>query len=84
MEKARINLALDRDLLDFLKDYALLQRTTVSEVITQFALGLQRSKTDDPTALLLSDPAFAASLESAVRNIQAGTVKWKSCSEVFD
>lgn len=35
MQKSRINLTLDADLIEFVKEYAASQRTTVSEVFTQ-------------------------------------------------
>ena len=62
MQKSRINLTLDADLIDFIKEYAETQRTTVSEVFTQFALKLKRVKENDPTETILADPDFSDSL----------------------
>ena len=42
MTKTRLNLSLDHDLVDFVKVYAQENRTTVSEMMTQFILTLKR------------------------------------------
>jgi Family of unknown function (DUF6364) len=83
MQKARINLTLDADLIDFVKEYAESQRTTVSEVFTQFALKLKRLKENDPTEIILGDPDFTDSLLETITRIKAGTVTWQSYDEVF-
>jgi len=83
MQKARINLTLDADLMDFVKEYAESQRTSVSEVFTQFALKLKRLKENDPTEIILGDPDFTDSLLSTMSRIKTGAVKWHSYDEVF-
>lgn len=83
MQKARINITLDADLIDFIKEYAENQRTTVSEVFTQFALKLKRIKENDPTETILADPDFSDSLLQTIERIKAGTVTWHSYDEVF-
>jgi hypothetical protein len=83
MQKTRINLTLDADLIDFIKEYAETQRTTVSEVFTQFALKLKRAKENDPTEAVLADPDFSDSLLESIEKIKSGTVKWHSYDEVF-
>jgi hypothetical protein len=83
MQKARINLTLDADLIEFVKEYAESQRTTVSEVFTQFALKLKRLKENDPTEIILGDPDFTDSLLETITRIKSGTVKWQSYDEVF-
>jgi len=83
MQKTRINLTLDADLIDFIKEYAETQRTTVSEVFTQFALKLKRAKDNDPTETVLADPDFSDSLLESIEKIKSGTVKWHSYDEVF-
>jgi hypothetical protein len=83
MPKARINLTLDADLIEFVKDYAESQRTTVSEVFTQFALKLKRLKENDPTETILADPDFTESLLQTVQRVKNGTVTWQSYDEVF-
>jgi hypothetical protein len=83
MQKTRINLSLDADLIDFIKEYAETQRTTVSEVFTQFALKLKRAKENDPTETILADPDFSNSLLQSIEKIKSGTVTWHSYDEVF-
>lgn len=83
MRKARINLTLDADLIDFVKEYAESQRTTVSEVFTQFALKLRRLKENDPTEVILGDPDFTTSLLDTATKIKSGAVKWFDYGEVF-
>ncbi len=84
MQKARINLTLDVDLVEFVKEYAESQRTTVSEVFTQFALKLKRNKENDPTEVIIADPEFSESLIETMERIKGGKVSWKSYDEVFE
>lgn len=83
MPKARINLTLDADLIEFVKEYAESQRTTVSEVFTQFALKLKRLKDNDPTETILADPDFTESLLKTIQRVKNGTVTWQDYDEVF-
>jgi hypothetical protein len=83
MQKTRINLTLDADLIDFIKEYAETQRTTVSEVFTQFVLKLKRAKENDPTETILADPDFSDSLLQSIEKIKSGKVTWHSYDEVF-
>jgi hypothetical protein len=83
MQKARINLTLDVDLVEFVKEYAESQRTTVSEVFTQFALKLKRNKENDPTETIIADAEFSESLIQTMESIKEGKVSWKSYDEVF-
>lgn len=83
MQKTKINITLDKDLIEFAKLYAEEQRTTVSEVIGQFILNLQRVKRQDPMEMILSDPDFKDSLLDTVSQIRSGKMKWHSYNEVF-
>lgn len=83
MYKSRLNLTVDSDLLDFIKEYAETQRTTVSELFTQFALRLKRSKENDPTETILADPDFTASLMESMERVKSGSMGWKEYDEVF-
>ena len=47
MPKARLNISLDQDLVDFVKVYVRENRTTVADVITQFVLALKRQAQGD-------------------------------------
>jgi len=83
MPKSKINITMDQDLVEYVKSYAEEQRTSVSEVFTQFILNLKRAKTQDPTEIILADPDFRDSLMETVSRIRAGKVKWLKYKEVF-
>lgn len=83
MQKSRLNLTLDADLVEFVKEYAESQRTTVSEVFTQFALKLKRNKENDPTKIILADAEFSEALLETIEKIKEGKIKWKNYDEVF-
>ncbi len=83
MQKGKINITLDKDLIDYAKTYAEQQRTSVSEVFTQFILNLKRTKESDPTEIILADPDFAESLLETISMIKSGKVKWSKYKEIF-
>lgn len=83
MQKGKINITLDKDLIDYAKIYAEQQRTSVSEIFTQFVLNLKRTKESDPTEVILADPDFAESLLETIARIKSGKVQWSKYKEVF-
>jgi len=83
MQKTRLNITLDKDLIDFAKIYAQQQRTTVSELVTQFILNLKRTKEDNPAEIILADPDFRESLFKTISDIRTGKVTWFKYNEVF-
>lgn len=83
MPKTRVNISLDDDLADFMRGYASHNRTTVSEVINQFALSLKRKAQGIPTDQILTDPAFEAAMGEIKEKLQDGTMKFYSHEEVF-
>lgn len=83
MQKSKINITMDKDLIDYAKLYAKEQRTSVSEVFTQFVLNLKRVQEDDPMHVLLADPAFKESLVQTMAKIQSGETRWSRYDEVF-
>ncbi|MHB8278348.1 MAG: DUF6364 family protein [Candidatus Humimicrobiaceae bacterium] len=83
MKKQKINLTIDEDLIEFAKLYAKDQRTTVSEITTQFFLNLKRTKTQDYTEIIISDPDFNNTILETIEKIRAGKEKWYSYEEVF-
>jgi hypothetical protein len=74
---------MDQDLVEYIKSYAEEQRTSVSEVFTQFILNLKRVKTQDPTDIILADPDFRDSLMETISRVRADKVKWSKYNEVF-
>jgi hypothetical protein len=83
MQKSKINITLDKDLIEYAKLYAEEQRTSVSEIFTQFLLNLKRVKEGDPTQIILADPDFRDSLLETISRIKSGKVKWSKYKEVF-
>ena len=83
MNKGKMNVTLDQDLIDFAKDYARYQRTSVSEIFSQFLLNLKRTKEQDATDVILSDPDFRDSLLETISRIRTGEMKWHTYEEVF-
>jgi hypothetical protein len=83
MPKSKINITMDQDLVAYIKSYAEEQRTSVSEVFTQFILNLKRSKAKEPTDIVLADPDFRDSLLQTIERIKSGDVKWHKYKEVF-
>ncbi len=84
MHKGKVNITLDKDLIEYIKVYADKQRTTISEIFTQFILNLKRTKEKDPTELILSEPDFKASLLNTVSRIRSGKMKWYKYDEVSE
>jgi len=74
---------MDQDLIEYVKAYADEQRTSVSEVFTQFILNLKRSKSKEPTDIILADPDFRDSLLQTIERIKSGDVRWNKYKEVF-
>lgn len=83
MHKGKVNITLDRDLIEYVKTYAEEQRTTISEIFTQFVLNLKRTKDKEPTEIILTDPDFKESLLDMISRIRNGKVKWFKYDEVF-
>jgi 16S rRNA G966 N2-methylase RsmD len=83
MNKGKINITIDTDLIEYMKGYAQEQRTSVSEIISQFILNLKRVRENDPTDIILSDPDFSKSLFQAIEKIKTGKAKWHRYDEVF-
>jgi len=83
MQKEKLNITVDKDLIEYIKTYAEYQRTSVSEVVTQFILNLKRVKEDDPTETILADPEFNRSLQKTASLIKSGKMKWRKYKEVF-
>jgi hypothetical protein len=83
MHKGKVNITLDEDLIEYIKSYAEEQRTTVSEILTQFILNLKRTSEKEPTEIILADPAFKESLLDCISKIRSGKMKWHTYEEVF-
>jgi hypothetical protein len=83
MSKGKMNITMDQDLIEYAKIYANEQRTTVSEVFSQFVLNLKRVRENDPSEIILGDPSFRDSLLETMTRIQSGDMQWSRYDEVF-
>lgn len=84
MSKTRVNLSLDQDLADFAKIFAAENRTSFSEIITQYLLALKRRVEDESSEKILAHPAFHDAMEKSQARLRDGSAKWHSYAEVFD
>lgn len=83
MPKTRLNISIDRDLAEYIKIYAQENRTTTSEVFTQFILGLKRSNQGNSMDIIYSDPDFLKAVLDVKNKLKNGTAKWYRFDEVF-
>ena len=83
MEKTRLNISLDHDLAKYVKIYAQENRTTTSEIFTQFILGLKRKSQRDSMDIIYSDPDFHEAVLDVQKRLKNGSSEWHSYEEVF-
>ncbi len=83
MTKARLNLSLDQDLIDFAKVFASENRTTVADIVTQYLLSLKRRVNGEQTDQILAHPGFQQAMEDAVVRLRDGSAEWSTFAEVF-
>ncbi len=83
MTKTRLNLSLDYDLVNFVKVYAQENRTTVSEMMTQFILTLKRKTEGESMDLIYSDPDFHNAILDVHARVRNGKAEWHTIEEVF-
>jgi len=82
--KTRLNISIDKDLVDFIKIYVQENRTTVADVVTQVILTLKRHVHGDSMEIILSDPDFHKAMLNVQSNLQSGKAEWHTFEEVFD
>ncbi len=83
MSKTRLNLSLDRDLVDFVKTFAAENRTSVADVVAQYLLSLRRRVQGDVAETFLANPAFQAAMHDARVRLTDGTAERHTFNEVF-
>lgn len=83
MPKTKINISIDKDLAEYIKIYARENRTTTSEIVTQFILGLKRRSQGDAMDIIYSNPDFYSAVLEVKSRLQDGTAEWHSFDEVF-
>ncbi len=83
MLKTQLNISIDRDAADFIRIYAEENRTTVSEIITRFILGLKQQCPGDSTDIIFSDPEFYQAVRDVQKKLRDGSAEWHTSEEVF-
>lgn len=83
MTKTRINISLDQDLADFVRLFAVENRTSVADMITQYLLALKRRSEGEKTEQILSHPVFQKAMKDAQVKLRDGKANWHSYDEVF-
>ena len=83
MSKTRLNISTDQDLADFIKTFALENRTTVAEIFTQYILALKRKVDGETTQDLFASPHFNDAMAEAQAKLQDGSAIWHSYNDVF-
>ena len=83
MPKTRLNISLDQDLAEYIKVYAQENRTTTSEIFTQFILGLKKKNQGDSMDLIYSNPNFHKAVLDVHNRLKDGSAEWYSFDEVF-
>ena len=84
MAKARLNVSLDKDLIEFAKVFAAENRTSVAEMMTQYLLSLKRRVDGAHMEPVLSHPAFHQAMEDAQARLRDGSAEWHSYDDVFE
>jgi len=80
MLKTQLNISLVQDIADFVKIYAQENRTTASELVTLFILGLKRHSQRDSMDIIFSNPEFCQAVKDVQSGLRDGSAE---CEEVF-
>ncbi len=83
MTKSRLNISLDKDLVDFVKVFAAENRLIVAEIVTQYLLTLKRRVEGKDMERILALPAFQEAMKEIQIKFVNGTATWHSYDEVF-
>lgn len=83
MRKERLNLAFDQDLVLFIRGYAQENRTTLTDLFTQYMLTLMRNMSDTQNPSVVYDRAFNKTMEDIRTAARSGNTKWHTYEEVF-
>jgi len=83
MSKTRINVSLDQDLAEFAKIFAMENRTTVADIVTQYLLVLKRRVEGEYIDNIFAHPAFQQAMEETQDKLRTGSAQWHSYDEVF-
>lgn len=83
MPKTRLNVSLDQDLADFAKVFAVENRTSVAEMVTQYLVALKRRGDGQQMETVIENPAFRQAMADIQTKLRDGTAQWHSYDEVL-
>lgn len=83
MDKTRLNISMDKDIAEYIRIYARENRTSVSELMTQFVLSIKRRREGQNMEQVFADPEFYNALLETQEKIQTGKAAWYTFEEVF-
>ena len=83
MPKTRLNISLDEDLANFIKVYVQENRTTVSNLFTQFLLSIKRRSLGENMEIIISNPDFHEALQDIQSRLRDGSTEWHTFDEAF-
>ncbi|MBW1891663.1 MAG: hypothetical protein JRF32_12700 [Deltaproteobacteria bacterium] len=83
MSKTRINISTDEDLAEFIRLFAVENRTTVAEIVNQYFLSIKRRIEGDAIENILANPVFHEAMAEVQLKLRDGSAEWHSYNEVF-
>jgi len=83
MSKTRINISTDEDLAEFIRLFAVENRTTVAEIVNQYFLSIKRRIEGDAIENILANPVFHEAMAEVQLKLRDGSAEWYSYNEVF-
>ncbi len=84
MTKTRLNISTDQDLADFIKVFAMENRTTVAEIFTQYILSIKRKVEGKEMEEILASNTFYKAMTEAQAKLRDGSAVWHTYNELFE
>ncbi|MBF0396582.1 MAG: hypothetical protein HQK78_07415 [Desulfobacterales bacterium] len=84
MAKTRLNISIDQDLVDFIKIFAMENRTSVADIFTQYLLSIKRKAEGQTSEKIFSNPSFYEAMAEAQEKLRSGKSVWHTYKEVFE
>lgn len=83
MEKGKLKITMDKDLIEYVKIIARENRTTVSELLNQLIFNFKRTWEHNETENIMADLDLNTRLMETIKQLQTGQIKWYSYEEIF-
>lgn len=83
MEKGKLKITMDKDLIEYVKIIARENRTTVSELLNQLIFNFKRTWEHNETENIMADSDLNTRLMETIKQLQTGQIKWYSYEEIF-